>query len=198
MVCAQDPSGRSLWALTWSQSREISSGLTPQLLASSGVSPRPHQPSAAQAGRPLASPSAAAAVSAPPVPAVAPETSALAAALAAAQQQLAAHELAERESAVNGGNGDAAELSARLSPAKGVIFDIHYPCMITHTSLADDALELYNGSEEPCILIRQSPAAPYPPRTRPQLLLPQRQCHHPSRRPHMWMRLPALQRQHPL
>lgn len=148
MLCTQDPSGRSLWALTWSQSREISSGLTPQLLASSGVSPRPRQTSVAQAGRPLASPSAAAAVCSPTAPAVLPpETSALAAALAAAQQQLAAHELAERESAANGGNGDAAELLARLCPAEGVIHDTTHVCMITHACLADDARELYDGSE---------------------------------------------------
>ena len=34
---AQDADGRSLWELTWSRARVISSGLQPQLLAASGV-----------------------------------------------------------------------------------------------------------------------------------------------------------------
>ena len=34
---AQDADGRSLWELTWSRARGISSGLQPQLLAASGV-----------------------------------------------------------------------------------------------------------------------------------------------------------------
>ena len=37
MLVAQDADGRSLWELTWSRARVISSGLQPQLLAASGV-----------------------------------------------------------------------------------------------------------------------------------------------------------------
>lgn len=37
MLAAQDADGRSLWELTWSRARVISSGLQPQLLAASGV-----------------------------------------------------------------------------------------------------------------------------------------------------------------
>ena len=47
---AQDARGHNLWQLTWTHARDISSGLSPQLLASTGVSPvLPPPPSAAAA-----------------------------------------------------------------------------------------------------------------------------------------------------
>ena len=43
----QDAEGRNLWDLTWHKARGISSGLTPQLLASSGVQVTPAVPAPA-------------------------------------------------------------------------------------------------------------------------------------------------------
>lgn len=106
--CVQEAGGRSLWAMTWMLSRDISSGLTPQLLASTGVSLRP-PPQQLAASQSSAQPLGATGPSASAVQA--PESSALAAALAAAQQELATHELAELEA-----ESSAAEAVAALQP----------------------------------------------------------------------------------
>ena len=47
MPAVQDAEGRNLWDLTWHKARGISSGLTPQLLASSGVQVTPAAPAPA-------------------------------------------------------------------------------------------------------------------------------------------------------
>ncbi len=44
LPAVQDAEGRNLWDLTWHKARGISSGLTPQLLASSGVQVTPAMP----------------------------------------------------------------------------------------------------------------------------------------------------------
>ena len=66
----QDSKGNNLWEMTWNRAYGVSSGLTPQILASSGMAVRqyspeaspqagPSQDSAAQSALPTASPSIA-------------------------------------------------------------------------------------------------------------------------------------------
>lgn len=85
----QDAAGESLWDLTWARAREVSSGLSPQLLAQSGVAPSHLSPS----GRA----SVEASPRSPVPPALAPASeypdqspSELSAAIQAAQRELAA------------------------------------------------------------------------------------------------------------
>ncbi len=91
LFLTQDARGHNLWQLTWTHARDISSGLSPQLLASTGVSAP--AASAQSAAAPAAQESAASPGPAEPpsaVAAAAPVVAAspLAAALAAAEKQV--------------------------------------------------------------------------------------------------------------
>ena len=85
----QDSRGHSLWQLTWTHARDISSGLSPQLLASTGVA-APIAPALrpAAAAAPAEDPGAVHGITAATVAAPAVAASPLAAALAAAEKQV--------------------------------------------------------------------------------------------------------------
>ena len=83
----QDARGHNLWQLTWGHARDISSGLTPQLLTSAGVSAQPASPPR-QPPAPAQDTSAATATDAVTAAAPVVAASPLAAALAAAEKQV--------------------------------------------------------------------------------------------------------------